>query len=82
MGFTIIHNETPIEYDRAVIRCRRLATRLLGVLFSRYNSKQSLDVLTYLTQNLNFRSAVHRMVVGMIAGEWAKVSRTKNRNSH
>jgi hypothetical protein len=72
-GFTAIHQETPLEYDRAVIKCRRLAARLLGQLFLHYDAQQSHEVLVYLTQNLNYRSAVQRMLAGMIATEWAKV---------
>ncbi|CAF3348525.1 unnamed protein product [Rotaria socialis] len=71
MGFTVCHQEAPLEQDRAVIKCRRLAARLLGRLFSDYDQQQSNDVLNYL-KNLNFRSAVQRMVAGMITTEWAK----------
>jgi hypothetical protein len=74
MGFTICHQEAPLEHDRAVIKCRRLAARLLGQLFVHYDQQQSNDVLNYLTQNLNYRSAVQRMLAGMIASEWAKVN--------
>jgi hypothetical protein len=74
MGFTTCHQEAPLEHDRAVIRCRRLAARLLGQLFVHYDQQQSNDVINYLTQNLNYRSAVQRMFAGMIATEWAKVN--------
>ena len=73
MGFTICHQEAPLEHDRAVIKCRRLAARLLGQLFANYDQQQSNDVLNCLIQ-LNYRSGVQRMVAGMIASEWAKVS--------
>lgn len=72
MGFTVCHQEAPLEQDRAVIRCRRLAARLLGQLFVAYDLQQSNDVLNYIT-SLNYRSAVQRMVAGMITSEWAKV---------
>lgn len=73
MGYTICHQEAPLEHDRAVIKCRRLAARLLGQLFVHYDPQQSNDVINYLTQNLNYRSGVQRMLAGMIATEWAKV---------
>ncbi|CAF1201827.1 unnamed protein product [Adineta ricciae] len=72
MGFTACHQEAPLEHDRAVSRCRRLAARLLGRLFVHYDQQQAHDVLNYLTQHLNYRSAVQRMLAGMIASEWAK----------
>lgn len=72
MGLSVCHQEAPLEHDRAVIKCRRLAARLLGRLFAHYDQQKSNDVLFYLT-SLNYRSAVQRMVVGMIAAEWAKV---------
>ena len=78
MGFTICHQEAPLEVDRAVIRCRHLAARLLGQLFVHYDSQKSTDVLIYLTNNLNYRSAVQRMLVGMIVSEWAKVNSRTN----
>lgn len=73
MGYTICHQEAPLELDRAVIRCRHLAARLLGQLFVHYDAQKSTDVLIYLANNLNYRSAVQRMLVGMIVSEWAKV---------
>ncbi|UJR33862.1 hypothetical protein I4U23_021283 [Adineta vaga] len=72
MGFTTCHQEAPLEHDRAVSRCRRLTARLFGQLFVHYDQQQSHNVLNYLTQHLNYRSAVQRMLVGMIASEWAK----------
>lgn len=74
MGFSTCQQEAPIEHDRAVIKCRRLTARLLGQLFVRYDEQLTTDVLTYLTQHLNYRSAIHRIVIGMIASEWAKVN--------
>jgi hypothetical protein len=74
MGFSTCHQEAPLEHDRAVTKCRRLAARLLGQLFAHYDQQQSNDVLIYLTQHLNYRSAVQRMLAGMIASEWAKVN--------
>ncbi|CAF1317212.1 unnamed protein product, partial [Rotaria sp. Silwood1] len=71
MGFTVCHQEAPLEQDRTVIKCRRLAARLLGQLFTHYDQQQSNDVLNYI-KCLNYRSAVQRMVAGMIASEWAK----------
>ncbi|CAF0798489.1 unnamed protein product [Adineta steineri] len=71
-GFTACHQEAPVEHDRAVMKCRRLAARLLGQLFVHYDQQQANDVLNYLTQHLNYRSAVQRMLAGMISTEWAK----------
>ncbi|CAF2468890.1 unnamed protein product [Rotaria sp. Silwood2] len=71
MGFTICYQEAPLEQDRTVIKCRRLAARLLGQLFIHYDQQQTNDVLNYIA-SLNYRSAVQRMVAGMIASEWAK----------
>ncbi|CAF0950261.1 unnamed protein product [Rotaria sordida] len=71
MGFTVCHQDAPLEQDRTVIKCRRLAARLLGQLFIHYDQQQSNSVLNYIT-SLNYRSAVQRMVAGMITSEWGK----------
>ena len=78
MGSNMCHQEAPVELDRAIIRCRQLAARLLGQLLVHYDPQKSMDVLNYLTNNLNYRSAVQRMVVGMIVSEWAKVESSIN----
>lgn len=73
MGFSTSSHESPFEHERAVITCRRLAARLLATLFVHYEEQQANDVLLYLTQSLNYRSAIHRTFVGMIAGQWAQL---------
>ena len=73
MGFSTCPQEVPLEHERAVVKCRRLAARLLAQLFIHYNEQQSNEVVTYLTQQLNYRSAIHRMFAGMMSTEWAKV---------
>lgn len=80
MGFNMCHQEAPVELDYAIIRCRQLAARLLGQLFVHYDPQKSMDLVNYLANNLNYRSAVQRMVVGMIVSEWAKVESSIHRS--
>ncbi len=54
MGFTTCHQEAPLEHDRAVIRCRRLAARLLGQLFVHYDQQQSCYKLFNTKFELSF----------------------------
>lgn len=74
MGFSTCVQEVPLEHDRSVVKSRRLAAQLLAQIVVHYNQQQSQEFLNYLTQNLNYRSGIHRMFVGMMATEWAKVS--------
>ncbi|CAF4017539.1 unnamed protein product [Rotaria sordida] len=45
MGFTICHQEAPIEHDRVVVKCCRLATRLLDQLFNMIDFSISTNIL-------------------------------------
>lgn len=73
MGFSTCQHESPFEHDRVLINCRRLAARLLATLFVHYDEQNGTDVLNYLIQNLNYRSAIHRTFFGMITSQWAQL---------
>ncbi|CAF0894772.1 unnamed protein product [Didymodactylos carnosus] len=70
--------ENYVQHDRAVIKCRIICARLLAKLFSIYQKQEETiaiksQVVLYLTQNLNYRSAVQRIGFGMILLQWTKL---------